>query len=789
MTLVKRKRVCVPKGTAEESTSKECAVCGITSETFHLNYGASTCFSCRAFFRRAIERSRNPKFVCKKGGTCEVNPVSRKSCRKCRFNKCLSAGMKTDFVLDDSQKKIRFRRLLQKLEDQGIESKDMVVKKAGKSSLNRVRLKYIKKRNETQALNDVELEGHTNEKLAPKTAAATVTSATMAFSVPAASAASTASATAISRDEPTSIVDILETNSPDGIRPLFQGLKRSPSTNSETSIIDLGSERGTPLITIKEEFWMKPEPDTLTTLEPESPQILDELLILDEVDLSTAALLGFSPSSAISQNFKSFQDNWDKIVSRNPVSFSLVQSVLKFHSSATMHQFNHIPDFSKRFLHNYMEFLQNRLVEFSEMNAHFNLLGSRDRRVLLEKNGPLLAAIALGNYFGRMDSGTQQVMWFFLGDYAPTIGALELQLQSFLFTCYSLQLSQNDDHLSEAFDHMKALGAYGIQFNWIGPLINVLLFNTDARTLNLLENPCRVVQFHNESIELFQETGLNSFQICQLLNTINDVKTCFLAKIYWGDIFSDASTSTELHLPSTSLEDLWIQMDCAKIDSIIRDVSFGEEFMMECVMFNLDVPLSKTFFKTISRLWGYRFLCIMKSCSEFLQLTLLEQNALASMAAVPAFGLIQAKIEHLNSGDDQIKFGCGNNDINLFIEKYKHQIGPGNWKAMRLRDMNKKQNLFDNACENRMLNLINSLKQLVMDPTIFKVLLLYVLFSSADMIFPTGHMVQNVCQRYLMYLTRYVRENYANGEKVLSTGLSDIKVLSDVMKNVCHIKV
>lgn len=773
MTLVKRKRVCVPKGTAEESTSKECAVCGITSETFHLNYGASTCFSCRAFFRRAIERSRNPKFVCKKGGTCEVNPVSRKSCRKCRFNKCLTAGMKTDFVLDDSQKKIRFRRLLQKLEDQGIDSKDMVVKKAGKSSLNRVRLKYIKKRNEAQASNDVELDTKTkktNEKGVPKVVAATATSAT------------------VGRDEPTSIVDILETNSPDGIRPLFQGLKRSPSTTSETSaIIDLGTERG-PLITIKEEFWMKPEPDVRTIQEPEA-QILDDLLILDEVDLSTAALLGFSPSSTVTQSFKSFQDIWDKIVSRNPVSFSLVQSLLKFHSSATMHQFNHIPDFSKRFLHNYMEFLKNRMVEFSEMNAHFNILSSRDQRILLDRNGPLLASIALGNYFGRVDSGTQQVMWFFLGDYATTIGALELQLQSFLFICYSLQLSQNDDHLSEAFDHMKALGAYGIQFNWIGPLLNILLFYTDARTLNLLENPCRVVQFHNESIELFQETGLNSYQICQLLNTINDVKTCFLSKIYWGDIFSDASTSTELHLPSTSLEDLWIQMDCAKIDSIIRDVSFGEEFMMECVMFNLDVPLSKTFFKTISRLWGYRFLCIMKSCSEFLQLTLPEQNALAAMAAIPAFGLIQAKIEHLNSGDDQIKFGCGNSDINLFIEKYKHQIGPGNWKAMRLRDMNKKQNLFDNACENRMVNLINSLKQLVMDPTIFKVLLLYVLFSSADTIFPTGHMVQNVCQRYLMYLTRYVRENYANGERVLSSGLSDIKVLSDVMKNVCHIKV
>ena len=39
--------------------SKTCLVCKAVSETYHLNYGASTCFSCRAFFRRALQNSRN----------------------------------------------------------------------------------------------------------------------------------------------------------------------------------------------------------------------------------------------------------------------------------------------------------------------------------------------------------------------------------------------------------------------------------------------------------------------------------------------------------------------------------------------------------------------------------------------------------------------------------------------------------------------------------------------------------------------------------------------------------
>ena len=69
--------------------SKTCLVCKAVSETYHLNYGASTCFSCRAFFRRALQNSRNPTFVCKKSGNCVVTEQNRRSCRKCRYELCL----------------------------------------------------------------------------------------------------------------------------------------------------------------------------------------------------------------------------------------------------------------------------------------------------------------------------------------------------------------------------------------------------------------------------------------------------------------------------------------------------------------------------------------------------------------------------------------------------------------------------------------------------------------------------------------------------------------------------
>eukprot|EP00095_Tigriopus_kingsejongensis_P012451 snap_masked-scaffold89_size390429-processed-gene-2.6 protein:Tk12451 transcript:snap_masked-scaffold89_size390429-processed-gene-2.6-mRNA-1 annotation:"heparan sulfate 2-o-sulfotransferase pipe" len=728
MTLIKRKRVCIPKGEGDDTLPKECAVCGITSETFHLNYGASTCFSCRAFFRRAIERSRNPKFVCKKGGTCEVNPTTRKSCRKCRFNKCLEAGMKTDFVLDDSQKKIRFRRLLKKLEDQGIDSKDMVVKKASKCSLNKVRLKYLKKRSKSG--------GGPEDK--------------SDLSI---------------KEEPDSGSD-----HESGI----SSLERVLSATQSSSLASVEATRS-PRISFPIGSLLKQEPSVERLPGPSSSvnDILGEIVKLDEIDLASARLLTFSPrvNGTRGQSFEQFQEIWNKTMLSNPMQHTFVQSILKFHSSLPIDCLREIPDFNKIHLHNYIDFLKNRFAEFSELNTKFNLLSRHDRGILINRNSCLCAALALGHYFGVLESGNQQVKWFFLGQYADTIDANKPEVLSFLFVCYSLQLTQNDDHLSDAFDQMRLLEAFKLQFEWIGPLCHLLLFCTDAQTLNLLDNPGLVLQLHEEGKAIFEETGLSPLRIQQLLTTLNAVDDVFVSQIFWGDIFSNTSTSKELHLPFSNLEDLWIQLDCSKIDSIIREISFGEEFMMECVMFNLDVPLSKTFFQTISRLWGHRFLCIMKSCSEFLQLSTEQQTALGNISAIPAFGLIQTKIEHLNTGDDQIKFGCGNNDISFFIEKYKNQIGYGKWRAMKIKDMNKRESLFDEACEKDLIDVVYRLKPLVMDPTIFKVLLLYVLFSSADTMFPPGHTVRNALWEMIRTIPRRIAAQMA---KVVN---KDLKML------------
>ena len=83
------------------------------------HYGGIVCLSCRAFFRRAHQADKFPMFFCKFSGNCIVTMKNRRRCQKCRYDRCLKAGMSPEGVLSETQKKIRFRKLIQKRKKSG----------------------------------------------------------------------------------------------------------------------------------------------------------------------------------------------------------------------------------------------------------------------------------------------------------------------------------------------------------------------------------------------------------------------------------------------------------------------------------------------------------------------------------------------------------------------------------------------------------------------------------------------------------------------------------------------
>jgi len=88
-----------------------CRICG-DSAVRHVHYGGHCCFSCKAFFRRAVnwQNKNNRNFQCKFESKCEITIKNRKTCQSCRFQKCMTTGMNPSWVLSDEQRKKRFKK-------------------------------------------------------------------------------------------------------------------------------------------------------------------------------------------------------------------------------------------------------------------------------------------------------------------------------------------------------------------------------------------------------------------------------------------------------------------------------------------------------------------------------------------------------------------------------------------------------------------------------------------------------------------------------------------------------
>ncbi|CAF1257424.1 unnamed protein product [Adineta steineri] len=79
-----------------------CVVCG--DNAFGYNFDAVSCESCKAFFRRNALRPPG-KLKCRGNGHCEVTVEKRKRCKKCRLDKCLSMGMRKEWILSEEEKR------------------------------------------------------------------------------------------------------------------------------------------------------------------------------------------------------------------------------------------------------------------------------------------------------------------------------------------------------------------------------------------------------------------------------------------------------------------------------------------------------------------------------------------------------------------------------------------------------------------------------------------------------------------------------------------------------------
>uniref|UniRef100_UPI00398EF0BA nuclear receptor subfamily 5 group A member 2-like n=1 Tax=Pristiophorus japonicus TaxID=55135 RepID=UPI00398EF0BA len=74
-----------------------CPICGDKVSGYH--YGLLTCESCKGFFKRTVQN--NKRYTCVENQNCPIDKTQRKRCPYCRFQKCLTVGMKLEAVRAD----------------------------------------------------------------------------------------------------------------------------------------------------------------------------------------------------------------------------------------------------------------------------------------------------------------------------------------------------------------------------------------------------------------------------------------------------------------------------------------------------------------------------------------------------------------------------------------------------------------------------------------------------------------------------------------------------------------
>ncbi|CAG2105284.1 unnamed protein product, partial [Medioppia subpectinata] len=125
-------------------TVKICQICGDYKQVGR-NYGAITCETCKAFFRRLSLKDNNC-IECVSDGNCIITSQTRKMCQKCRLDKCLAVGMKSQIIRSDEENEWRRRmgeekrrqKLLKTTSSSSLESKTMTISSDSSQECNEI---------------------------------------------------------------------------------------------------------------------------------------------------------------------------------------------------------------------------------------------------------------------------------------------------------------------------------------------------------------------------------------------------------------------------------------------------------------------------------------------------------------------------------------------------------------------------------------------------------------------------------------------------------------------------
>ena len=77
-----------------------CSICGDRASGKH--YGVYSCEGCKGFFKRTVRKDLT--YACREEKNCIIDKRQRNRCQYCRYQKCLTCGMKREAVQEERQR-------------------------------------------------------------------------------------------------------------------------------------------------------------------------------------------------------------------------------------------------------------------------------------------------------------------------------------------------------------------------------------------------------------------------------------------------------------------------------------------------------------------------------------------------------------------------------------------------------------------------------------------------------------------------------------------------------------
>ncbi|TRY67347.1 hypothetical protein TCAL_12464, partial [Tigriopus californicus] len=227
--------------------------------------------------------------------------------------------------------------------------------------------------------------------------------------------------------------------------------------------------------------------------------------------------------------------------------------------------------------------------------------------------------------------------------------------------------------------------------------------------------------------------------------------------------------------PSFSLESL----DQAKLSQFtegFREISLGEEYIKEFLMYSLDVPLSRQFVPQTMKTFAARYINALRSWDEFRLLTGQDQHDLLKRNLYKAVALSVAKACRIPNGEGQLMFIVGQHDQAMIQEHYWGLFDVQKLKSLRMGDINQKTMALSEDILQDYNRLVDSVSNLVEDFQTFQLISLVMLFAD----FPQE-------AHYRAMLETHLRVQ--NGDLMVAhalncSGRHQIEALSQIIENI-----